>query len=252
MIKLLTTLILILSFNLSFGQDLSKEQQAFVSKFIGYVKNKDKDRLAVIVSYPLTRQYPVPSIKNKLEFVERYDELFDDKLTKLITSSNPAKDWSEVGWRGITMGAGDVWLNESGSIIAINYESVAAIKHKNDLIAKDRNSLFESLKKFAEPICILETIKFRIRIDKMAGGMYRYASWNIKSKMSDKPDLVIENGQYISEGSGGNHTYKFKKGDYIYDCDIIIIGEEAYPPAKLTVTKGDKELFSQNANIVEY
>ena len=68
--------------------------------------------------------------------------------------------------------------------------------------------------------------------------------------MSDKPDLIIMNGEFIQEGGGGNYTYEFKNGEYVYDCSIIIIGEETSPPALLTIFKDTKEILSQKAKII--
>ena len=112
-------------------------------------------------------------------------------------------------------------------------------------------TLHTSIQKFKQPICIIETSAFRIRIDDLGEGNYRYASWSLKNKMSDKPDLVLENGEYIPEGSGGNHTYHFKKQDYVYDCSIIVLGDAISPPAVLTIYKSGKRISSQNAKILE-
>ena len=83
----------------------------------------------------------------------------------------------------------------------------------------------------------------------MSDGSYRYASWTLKNQMTEKPDLIIQNGIYIPEGSGGNHTYEFKNGNYTYDCSIIILGEEDSPPARLIVYNGEKEVLTQNARL---
>jgi hypothetical protein len=34
--------------------------------------------------------------------------------------------------------------------------------------------------------------------------------------MSEKPDLIITNGKWISDGSGGNSHYNSKKDAYLY------------------------------------
>ena len=65
--------------------------------------------------------------------------------------------------------------------------------------------------------------------------------------MSDKPELTIENGTYIPDGSGGDGRYEFKRGDYTYDCSIIVMGEDGAPTALLTIYKEGKEILSQKA-----
>jgi len=247
--KLLLTLILIFNFFFTSGQELSKENQLIISEFIDCVKENNIQKLSAKVSYPLRREYPISEIQNQQEFLKRYNEIFDANLINMITISNPLKDWSEMGWRGIMLNNGEVWLDFDGNLIAVNYQSEFEAMKKIQLIDEEKSNLHESIKEFQKPICILETAKFRIRIDEMSDGTYRYASWKLKSQMNEKPDIIINKGIYIAEGSGGNHTYEFKNGDYIYDCSIILLGEENSPPARLTVYKGEKEVLTQNASL---
>ncbi len=114
----------------------------------------------------------------------------------------------------------------------------------------EKNKLHPSIASFKAPEYILETSKFRIRIDDLGGENYRYASWSIKQNMSDKPDLIITNGKWVQEGSGGNHYIEFKKENYIYTCDIIVLGEKGSPPARLIITQNGKEILNQDAKIV--
>lgn len=248
--KLLYITLAIFWMNSLSAQDLKPEYQKFIKTFINNVKNNKKEAVADIVMYPLKRENPIPSIKNKAEFIKRYDEIFDATLKNEIIKSNPAKDWSEVGWRGIMLNQGTMWFETDGKLRSINYQSKTENTLKNKLIASEKNKLHPSIAKFKEPACVLETSKFRIRIDDLGNDNYRYASWSIKQKMSEKPDLIITNGKWISEGSGGNHHIEFKKGNYIYDCDIIVLGETGLPPARLTITQNGREILSQDAKIV--
>ena len=234
-----------------FSQNLKNEYQKIVINFINQVKNNNKDNISNMISYPFHRDYPIKSIKDKKEFISRYDEIFDDSLKYKIIKSNPAKDWAEVGWRGIMLYRGDLWLDFDGRISSINYQSKSERLLKEKTIETDRKNIHPSLLKFESPVCILKTSKYLIRIDLLGKEKYRYASWSITKSMIDKPDLVINNGECIYEGSGGNHSYKFQNDGYIYECSIIIMGEEGSPPAILTVSKGDKDLIIQNATIEE-
>ncbi|PIF32066.1 hypothetical protein CLU81_2578 [Flavobacterium sp. 9] len=235
---------------LTFGQDLKPEYQKFVKSFIANVKSNNKEGVAAFISFPLGRDYPIPAVKNKADFLKRYDQIFDATLKNEIIKSNPAKDWSEVGWRGIMLGSGDIWIDTNGKIITINYQSKAEIDLKNKLIAAEKGKLHPSIAKFQAPVYVLETSKFRIRIDDLGKENYRYASWSIKKKMSDKPDLVIINGKWISDGSGGNSHFDFKKDSYLYQCSIIVLGTSESPPASLTISQNGKEILSQDAKIV--
>jgi len=250
--KTFKILLTILIFNSSFliAQDLKPEYQKFISKFILEVKNSDKDAIAKRIKFPFKREYPIPPVKDKADFVKRYNQIFDKVLIEKITKSNPAKDWSEVGWRGIMLNQGDLWIDTDGKIITINHQSDEELKLKNSLIAAQKKNVNSSISNFKEPVAILETSKFRIRIDDLGNNKFRYVSWVIKNRMTDKPDLVIENGVFYSDGTGGNHHYEFKKGNFRYECHFIVLGEKDSPPAILTVYQSGKEILSQDAKIV--
>lgn len=229
---------------------VNKEQQQVVYDFIDCIKNQKKEQLIAKISFPFYREYPLPPIKNKEEFLIRYNEVFDDKLTKMIVDSKPSTDWSALGWRGIMLFNGEVWLDYDGRLIAVNYLSEFEIKKKDELINLDKSQLHESIKEFKAPVHVLETTMYRIRIDDLGESNYRYAAWRLESKMSDKPDIIIKNGEYKPNGSGGNHSFEFHNGEYTYKCAIIVLGEDDSPPAYLTIYKNDKEILAQEANIV--
>jgi len=249
--KLLYITILIFSTNLTIGQDLKPEYQKFVKSFISNVRSNNKEGVSAFISFPLKREYPIPAVKNKADFIKRYDQIFDATLKNKIIKSNAAKDWSEMGWRGIMLDQGDLWMDTDGKLITVNYQSQYEKNLKNKLIAAEKGKLHPSIAKFKSPEYILETSKFRIRIDDLGNDNYRYASWSVKKSMTEKPDLVITNGKWISDGSGGNSHFDFKKGDYLYQCSIIVLGTSDSPPASLTITQNGREILSQNAKIVK-
>src|SRR5690606_7118910 len=164
--KTFKILLTILVFNSSFliAQDLKPEYQKFISKFILEVKNGDKDAIAKRIKFPFKREYPIPPVKDKADFVKRYNQIFDKVLIEKITKSNPSKDWSEVGWRGIMLNQGDLWIDTDGKIITINHQSDEELKLENSLIAAQKKNVNSSISNFKEPVAILETSKFRIRI----------------------------------------------------------------------------------------
>lgn len=248
---LLTLVLVTLISQVSIGQSLKKEYQAGIIKIIDCLKNNRKEQLADLVAYPLQRPYPLPPIKNKKEFLVRFDEIFDDTLKRLIIQSKPATDWSEVGWRGIMLHQGEVWVDLEGTITAINYQSQAEMAHKKELIEADKKKLYPSLASYKAPLYILETKKFRIRIDELSEDRYRYASWPLSKSMSEKPDLVLTNGEWFFEGSGGNHRIEFRNAGYKYVCSIIKLGTVDSPDAVLTVYKGEQEILSQDAQLVQ-
>ena len=99
-------------------------------------------------------------------------------------------------------------------------------------------------------VFVIETAKFRIRIDSMADGSYRYTSWAVNKDMSAKPDLVIENGEVNWEGTMGGQRYSFHNGEYAYDCLTNTMGEDGSAPVILIISKGDKEIVNEDAKIV--
>jgi len=245
--KIFAVCFLIINFFSLYAQKMNDDDLKTVSDFIDCIKYKEMDKLITKISFPFRREYPIPEIKNKKEFLKRYTEVFDDSLTKIIINSKPSKDWAEMGWRGIMLLNGELWLDYDGRLIGINYHSKAERKKRDSLIKSERDNLYDSLKEFEEPVCILETAKYRIRIDDLGDGNYRYASWPLKNKMNEKPDIIIKKGEVIFEDSGGDHKYKFKNGDYIYECEIVVIGEANSPPAIFKIYKGPKEILHQNA-----
>jgi len=239
------------SYNASSGQELEKRHHKIVLDFIKTIKSQDKKGLALKTLYPLKRQYPIPAIENEQDLINRYDTLFDDKLVKTIVNSDPATDWQEVGWRGIMLSNGIIWLDYDGKLRSINNQTTAELKLRNNLVKADKDRLNPALKSFIRPILILETSKFLIRIDDLGSGNYRYASWPLKGSMKDKPALILTKGQVIPDGSGGNHTYVFKNEHLTYECAIINVSESSNSPdALLIISKDGKEISNSDAKIL--
>ena len=63
-----------------------------------------------MVRYPFERQYPIPPVKNKEEFVARYNEMFDEHLKNKIIHSDASRNWESVGFHGIAFDNGSVWI----------------------------------------------------------------------------------------------------------------------------------------------
>lgn len=243
--------ILLNCFNGVQGQELKKEYQDLVTDFIDCVKSSKIERIADKISYPFEREYPIPTIKNKQEFSHRFNEIIDDSLKQIIINSNPSTDWSAVGWRGIMLNQGILWIDYDGKLRGVNYQSKTEKELKDRLIKEDKANIHSSLSNFTRPVYLLETTEFRIRIDEINKDNYRYASWTINKSMNDKPDLIIENGKLEFQGSGGNHNIRFKNSDSIYECSIIVMGSKDMPPAMFKIYNGDKEVLSQTATIIK-
>lgn len=184
---------------------LEEKYHPVAKNIIEAFRTLDKGSLANNIAYPLTRQYPIPSINDRNEFLKRFDEIFDEDFIQFVVSSDINDDWMSVGWRGIMLANGLMWANYDGKIRAINYQSEAERAIREKLINKDKEGLHPSIQGFSEPVLEWETENFRIRIDDMGDHNYRYSSWDIKKSIKDKPDLILKNGDVVFEGSGGNH-----------------------------------------------
>ena len=199
------------------------EYRDIIRPFLNAVVNNDRETIMDLIHYPLKRHYPIPSVNNKLEMDERFDTVFDETLLNLIKNSSIETDWSGVGWRGIMLGNGVLWVDYDGKIIAVNYQSPHEIALKDSIILELKNNLHESLKDFMSPILLCETENHKIRIDLLdSNDNYRLAIWSKEKEQSDIPDMVLSNGVRIPDGSGGNHSFIFNgKSQYIIAIDIL-------------------------------
>jgi hypothetical protein len=90
---------------------------ARVALIIKLVKNRDKEGLSRIVSYPLERKNSISPVKNRQEFIERFDEIFDSKLIEKISNADPKDLW--LSWRGAFLME---MLEDSTSVALIGIE----------------------------------------------------------------------------------------------------------------------------------
>jgi len=226
------------------GYCLETEDVIFINKLIQNFKSGNVSNIADEINYPLKRDYPIPSINNKEEFMARFGEVFDKVLIEKIVKSTPDKDWERVGWRGIMLGNGDLWL-DGDKILAVNYQSEEEKTLQLKLIQDEKLKLHPSLRNYATPVLSAKTKNYLLRIDELENGKYRYSSWGAKKDQSQEPDIVLNNGQQVPDGSGGNHFYLFRNGEYTYRFLVIVLGENDSPPGELEVNKGEKSILRE-------
>ncbi|MCH5715574.1 hypothetical protein [Niabella hibiscisoli] len=103
--------------------DLTEEQTERVKTIIALFKENNIDKIANRINYPLHREYPIPPIRDKETFKQRFNEVFDTTLIDKIANSK-LEQWSAVGWQGVMLDNGLVWLGYSDAVItAVNYQS---------------------------------------------------------------------------------------------------------------------------------
>ena len=103
--------------------------------------------------------------------------------------------------------------------------------------------LHASLTDYAELVRYFRTQRFRVRIDRMADGSFRYASWPIGGTMADKPDLVVGGGRYDED----DDCHVFTNNGYTYHVGYMTSMRRTTtrPLADilLVVTRGDSLLL---------
>ncbi len=234
--------------SLSRSQNLTEKNMEAIKSIIQYTKTNNVEKLKTLVLYPLEREFPIPNIQNEEEFVKRYEEVFDPHFKNLLIHSNINSDWSIVGWRGIMFNRGMMWLEEQdGKIRSINYQSQFEYNSRLDLIEKDKKSLHKSIRDFESPVLHFKTDSYRVRIDKLKNGSFRYTVWSIESHKKDRPDLVINDGKKVSKGNGGNHDYEFQNMAFTYICSVNVLRGPQTPSKELSVLKNGVLLLREEA-----
>lgn len=108
-------------------------------------------------------------------------------------------------------------------------------------------NLHESVNTYLESLENFETKKYKVRVDRMPSGAIRYAVWYSKDSVGNKPNIVLENGEWMSMGSGGNGYYTFRSGIYTYKIDVNNIGSMDDPLYVLYVLKNDEIVLTDEA-----
>ncbi len=243
--QLTLTSVVVLSLVGSSAFALEPENEPLVKNVLQAFKGKNISTIAKLVSYPLEREAPLPAIKNEKEFIQRFNDVFDQHLLGSIVNSNVQKDWDEVGWRGIMLGDGDIWINYDGQISAINYQSSTELMVSNRLRAKGRRAMHRSVSQYAVSVLDWQTKRFHIRVDELKDGQLRYTSWSKGKKISQKPDLVLLNGKLQMDGSGRNQSYVFHNGEFKYQLKVNSIGASSATYGMLKVFKNGQEVGSE-------
>ncbi|GMM83099.1 hypothetical protein [Pseudoalteromonas sp. MTN2-4] len=242
---------LTLSFN---ALALDKALQAQIQVVKNAFQQNDVEAISKLVAYPLNREHPIPAIKNEAEFINRYKDVFDDALINLIINSDTEKDWSQMGWRGVMLSHGVVWIDAAGFISAINHQSATEVAMKKELINRSKQKVHASLQNYKKSILAGKTKNRILRIDELDGGSYRLALWALDKTQKDAPSLVLGAGEMNMEGSGGGYSFKFEKDKQLYLCYVFMghtpdspsIAFEIHEGYDIKVIEGVKEMIKAN------
>jgi len=193
---------------------LVKDYHSAVQPFIDAFKTNNKDYVAEV--------FERGGITTKADFIERFDEYFDESLSDKIANS-ALDDWDMMGWRGIMLDDGLIWLDEDGSFIHANYETEKAKQLRLEAIQKDKDSLHPTMQNFISNTHQWQTATNSIRIDKLPNEKYRFSSWS-GHDLLELPNMVINNGTFDCDEErffchatgGGNEYYTFTQGSKKY------------------------------------
>ncbi|BDD12633.1 hypothetical protein FUAX_50650 (plasmid) [Fulvitalea axinellae] len=239
-----------------FGQSdkIPESRKKALEELVVLISNNRIKELSEKVVYPLRRPNPVPDLMSPREFVQYYSILFDNSFRDKLSSTDFGPSNTINNYLGVGILNGDMWVNDEGKIIAVNYNSESERNLKMWLRKEAESITHKSLGVWEKNIVDCETDKFRIRVDKLEDGRLRYASWSLPKTLADKPDLVLYNGKQRFQGTIGGVTYTFKNGPWSYKVNIVNIA--AVETAKdagvfLVVSKGGKEIVLEKAKLTK-
>ncbi len=240
------------------GQEevITHKKEDIVNRFKNIIKTNNPEIIAEYVQYPFVRRNPIPDIQNKEELIERYDTLLDKNIRQLILDSK-TEDWEEVGYEGIMLYSGVLWIDYESKLIAINTLTEKEVDFVNDWYEKDKKNLYPDIINFYENVCIFETETYLGRIDEIKKtnddpySSYRLSLWNKGQSMLEKPLLIAQNGEINFYGSSDNHIYTFENNNKTYKFEVTYVGPIDLIPYRLTISQDDKILLSQEAKIIK-
>jgi len=111
--------------------------------------------------------------------------------------------------------------------------------------AGKRYWLHPSLRVFEELDAEFDTDRFHMRIDKLADGNYRYASWSKGKATTDTPNIVIANGRRTMWNTL-QRQYTFTNGVYSYICTYDHADDKGHFTGEFVLRQNGKEIQKEN------
>lgn len=203
-----------------FGESFS---QTDISAIINTFKTKDKYQIALMIKFPIRRNYPLAYITDADQFINEFDTVLDESTIDRICNSDPKKDWWEVEWGGLSIFDGLIWVDYDLKIIAINNETKVGTRIKQDLIEKDRLSLPYHLRNYDYPLLKWVTNNSIIRVD-VYKTSYRLIVYDKNSNIIK----VLHDGKIRYDGNGGNFMIDFLDGDIVHRVFNDVFSDSTY------------------------
>lgn len=185
---------------------------AQVKQLIRAVADDDTASFAKLVSYPLSRPYPLRDLNTREELEKYYPSMVDDSL-KLALTSSKVSDWSEDGWKGWSLKNGEyIWLDEN--LYDIPYISGKERHLLDSLSNLEMASLHPSLREGWRPQGALRSVdgktigRIDLRKEHDDHPLYRLSLYKNGADLAGIPTEIFT-GHLLSEGTANTHIYQF-------------------------------------------
>ena len=211
----------IILFILIIGNTYSQENIDYskIRTIINIIKTNDPTKISEVIRYPLPRDFPLPNILSKEDFIKHYDEIFDDSLINKVSLSDPEKDWQAIGWRGVQFDSGTIWLNsfKDYKITNINYENKKLISIKDHYFNLYKESLPINLQNIESQFFVFNSTNHIINVDIIKKDNYRLL---IRSKDTLKIEIILSNGSFNFDGNIGDYHIDWLYKDKVYRFEL--------------------------------
>ena len=187
--------------------------------------------------------------------------IYEGELTSTLRRNTSSSGYHEGGIEyknEMLMVSQEGWLPfDSWPPIASGYTDVYKYNGQRfvytETVYDEKVPLYTKLRNFKHNVVCLEFLPWKVRIDEMPDGTFRYASWKSKD-MSEAPDLIIPNGEYgeteIDKGWQGKIvSFTFKNNGYDYIVSYEHVEYNRYydlTPISLVVKHNNKVIMNIN------
>ena len=215
-------------------EDLAASPIARLAKAI---EDGDAETVSASVSYPLKREAPLPAIDNAEEFVAYFPILFDEAFRRRMREGRFSDDWDEMGCNGVMYRNGTMWVDgtlaDGGNIISVHYQSDEEKRLRKARVEAERATLHPSFAGTCDTMLCFETDDREIagRVDRMENGDFRVLLYDGQARTGQgiprgtgKPRKMFQ-ATAIYDGSGGNHVYLDRFGEYVLDVTVLGLPE---------------------------
>lgn len=187
-----------------------------VKELVKAVADNDSARFASLVSYPLSRPYPLHDITDASEMKKYYSTLVDDSLHKVLTETAP-DGWQKFGWRGWSVADGEyIWMEDS--IYNVPYTSRRELAKIESIRSQELATLPKHFAKEWTPVRTYRQHNGNrvLRIDRKDGKngeeTYRLMIYAQPPRIGENPETVLT-GAINTEGTVMAPVYSFKAPD---------------------------------------